>query len=101
MHDEISSTASAQYRNTFVPDCDCLAALCSGRNLQSLLAFESGHRDLATEGSLGNSDRDHAVQIVSFAHVERIFFHSQNDVQITRRAAEDSSFAFSLISNAR
>ena len=63
------------------------ARLGAFRNLQHVVAFESGNADFGAQRRLRKRDRNYAVQIVAFALEERMLLHVQHYVQVARRPA--------------
>src|SRR5271166_2086392 len=60
-----------------------------------MFAFESGYLNLCAHGGLRHRERNDAVQIVAFAHKERMLLYVQHHVEITGRAARGTNLATS------
>src|SRR5277367_5938643 len=60
-----------------------------------MFAFECGHLNLCPHRGLSHRERDHAMQIVAFAHKERMLLHVQNNVEIAGRTTGWTNLASS------
>src|ERR1700730_4310517 len=66
-----------------------------------MLAFQGRNADFRAQGGLGKRNRDNAMQVVSLPLEEGVLFHMQNNIEVARRAAVETSFAVSGETNAR
>src|SRR5580693_2685548 len=94
-HVQITLAATIQHRHSLVADAERGTGLRSIRNLERVLAFQSGHANLRAHRGLRHGQRDGAVQIIPFPHKKWMLLHMQHHVEIARGASEGSSFAAS------
>src|ERR1700730_16157627 len=66
-----------------------------------MLAFQGRNADFRAQGCLGKRNRDNAMQIVALPLEEGMLLHMQNNIEVARRAAVQTSFAVSGETNAR
>ena len=53
-----------------------------------MLASHGGDADLRSYSSLGNRDRDDAMEVIAFAREEGMIFHMKNEVEVAGRPAK-------------
>jgi len=93
LDEQVAFAMAIQHWHAFTADSHRGTRLHSLGNLQGVLTFEGGNTNLGSECSLAERHRNHAVQVGAFALKERMLLNVQNHKEITRRAAEPSSFA--------
>src|SRR5208282_2900637 len=98
---KIAFAMSVEHGNALVANAESRARLGSIGNVEGVLAFERRDLDLGAHGGLRHRKWNDAVQVVAFAHKERMLFYVQNDVQIAGRSAVRPSFAASRKADAR
>src|SRR5450755_39069 len=77
---EIALAVSVQNGNAFVADAERGARLRAFGNFQGVLAVQARHATFCAHGRLRHRQRHHAVQIITFAGEEFVFFHVQYNI---------------------
>ena len=84
---QIAASLFVQIRNTAPAHTELFPALRAFRNLQRHRAIDPRNLDLRAQRRLRKADRDHAMQIVSFALKEVVRANREHNVQIAARSA--------------
>ena len=93
-HDLIAAQILSRIQNAFFPQPEFLPALRTLRHFQNGPAVDGGHFDLGPQHGFPNGHRHLHFNIVALAHKQGVLFHSNRDVEVTRRAAHRSGIAF-------
>ncbi len=84
---QVAGAAAAHRGHALAAQAEQLAGLGAFRNLQLDPAIQGRHFQLATQRSVGETDRHFAVQMLAVALEDRVLAHIDHHVQVARRIA--------------
>ena len=98
---EVTPAMSIENRNALVLDLEDRSSLRAFGNLQGVFRFQCRDFNLGAQRRLGKRDRHSTIEIFPFALKELVLLGMQHDIEIARRTAKGSGFAFARIQDAR
>src|SRR5262249_11471969 len=94
MHVEVAAPAAVHNRHAFIAQPELRSVLRAFGNFEFVRTFERRNFDLTAQSSLGDVDRNGAVQVLLAAFEESVFANFDEDVKVARRAAVASRLPF-------
>src|SRR5262249_5224131 len=88
-----SHSVRPQAGHAALPQPKLLAGLSPGRNLEQCPSIYGWHLDFGSQRGFGHRNRNGAMNIVSLPLEVRVFADVRDDVEIARRAAQNSRIA--------
>src|SRR3989441_944015 len=91
-NEQVTLAMTIKHRDPLVANAEGASRLRPFGNLQFVIALKCRYSNLSAERSLGERNRNHAMQIITFTLKKGMFFDMQNDIEIAGWPAESARF---------
>ena len=91
--EQVALATSIENWHALVANPEAAAGLGSFRDFELVIALQGRHHNFGAQSGLGKRNGNHAAQIIALPLKERVFFHVQDNVKISRGTTERSGLA--------